>query len=108
MPIATVAAQITAVLTDVARFLTRGGRITLTYFLTPLVDVLTKVTAVAAHVAAILPELASVAAHLMTIPGRVGRLLGAGGSGYGYRQRQQCGDDNAVSHDLSLVRWGSG
>jgi hypothetical protein len=72
----------------------------LTYILTPLVDVLTNVPPIAARVAAILPQLAPVAAHFMPISGRVRGLLGAGGSGYGYRQREQCGDDKAVSHDL--------
>jgi hypothetical protein len=96
--IAPVAAQIALVLPDVARFLSRCGRITRSYILPALAPVLSNVAAIAACVTAILTQLAPIAAHFVAISGGIAGLLGNGCGGNAQRQCQQRDDESPVSH----------
>jgi len=79
------------------RFLTRRGRVALSQILTARANVLMNVAAVTAHVTAIAAKAAPVVTNLMAIScGIIGLLRTRGGHAEG--ERQQRGDDSAVSH----------
>jgi hypothetical protein len=65
---------------------------------------LANVTAVIARVAAIVPQLAPVAAHFMAISGGICRLLRGCQCGHAEYQREQRRDDGSVSHGLFLEK----
>jgi hypothetical protein len=102
--IATVLPNIPAILTNVARLRARGGRISLTEILAPRADVLANVPAVDPCVAAIVTQVAPVAAHFMAISSGIGRLLRGCQGGHAKYQREQRRDDGSVSHGLFLEK----
>jgi len=65
------------------------------------------VATVSAYVTAIAAEIAPVAAKFMTISGGISGLLRTRRGGCANGERQQRGDDGAVSHDLHLEKWES-
>ncbi|OLC44063.1 MAG: hypothetical protein AUH75_01715 [Gemmatimonadetes bacterium 13_1_40CM_4_65_7] len=89
---------------NVARFLTRCGRVALPQILTPLANVLVNVAAVTAHVTAIAAKAAPVVTNLMAIPCGIIGLLRTRCGGHAEGERQQHGDDSAVSHDQYLEK----
>src|SRR5204862_2795559 len=99
-PVAPVATKATTILPDVVRLLTRGRRIALAYILAPLADVLMDVATVSPYVTAVAAEIAPVAAKLVTVSRGISGLLGTRRGGHANGERQQRGDDGAVSHDL--------
>jgi len=96
--VAAVTTQIVPVLTDVARFRSRRGRITRSHVLPPLARVLSNVAPIAPRIAAIVAQVAPVAACFLAISGRIAWLLGDGRCGNAERQREQCGDECPVLH----------
>jgi hypothetical protein len=86
------------------RFLTRRGRVALPQILTPLADVLMNVASVTAQVTAIVAKATPVVTNFMAISCGITRLLRTRRGGHADGERQQCGDDSAVSHDLYLEK----
>ena len=81
------------------RFLTRRGRVALSQILTARANVLMNVAAVTAHVTAIAAKAAPVVTNLMAISCGIIGLLRTRRGGHAEGERQQRGDDSAVSHD---------
>jgi hypothetical protein len=86
------------------RFLPRGGRVALPQILTSRANILPDVATVTARVAAIAAQIAPVVTNFMTISGGISRLLRTRRGGYADGERQQRGDDGAVSHDRYLEK----
>ncbi len=103
-PVAPVATQVPTILTDVARFLPRGGRVASPQILAPLADVLMDATTVTAHVTAVVAKITPVATNFMAISAAISGLLRPRCGGQADGERQQRGDDSAVSHDLYLEK----
>jgi hypothetical protein len=102
--IAPVPTDIALVPTDVTRFLPCRGRITSSEILPALAPVLPNVTAIAADVTAVRPQLAPIPAHFVAISGGIAGLLRVGCHGDAQHQRQQRDHESPVFHCLSLER----